>query len=197
MNHIINNRIFRKRITGALPCFAFLATLLGCLLFSACRNDMNKVRLFERHDPPQQALDSVTVLRSNMGNRQMSLTAPAVLMIDKPEKMTVFPRGFNMHIFGDAGKNIVADITADSATSLDTRKIIKAHRNVVIIDYRTGDTTYLDSIVWEGATHTIYSRAPVKSVNGQRVTYGDAFESDENFTAPIIFNQRGTMTIEE
>ena len=65
------------------------------------------------------------------------------------------------------------------------------------MDFRSGDTTYLDSIVWESATHTIYSKAPVKSVNGQRVTYGDAFESDENFTTPIIYNQRGTMTIEE
>ena len=158
---------------------------------------MNQVLLFEHRDIPQQALDSVTVIRSDFGDRQMSLTAPSVVMIDKPEKMTIFPKGFDMHIFGDNGKNLVANITADSATSLDDRKIIKAHRNVVIMDFRSGDTTYLDSIVWESATHTIYSKAPVKSVNGQRVTYGDAFESDENFTTPIIYNQRGTMTIEE
>ena len=158
---------------------------------------MEKIRFFERHDMPQQALDSVTILRSNVGERQMTLKAPAVFIVDKPEKMTVFPKGFNMHIFGNQGKNTVAVITADSATSLDSRNVIKAHRNVVILDYRTGDTTYLDSIVWEAATHKIYSRAPVKSVNGQRVTYGDAFESDDNFTSPIIFNQRGTMTIDE
>lgn len=153
--------------------------------------------MFDHQIFPQQALDSVSVIRSNFGDRQMSLNAPCVLVLDKPERMTVFPKGFNMSIFGDDGSEVIADICADSATSLDDRKIIKAHRNVVIVDFRSGDTTYLDSIVWESITHTIYSMAPVKSVNGPRVTYGDGFESDENFSAPIIFRQRGTMTIEE
>ena len=158
---------------------------------------MEKVHLFDKQDIPQQILDSVSVTRSNFGNQQMSLKAPNVVVLDKPERMTIFPNGFNMHIFGDDSHVVIADITADSATSLDDRKVIKAHRNVVIIDHRSGDTTYLDSIIWESAAHTIYSRAPVKSVNGSRVTYGDGFESDENFTAPIIYRQRGTMTIED
>lgn len=158
---------------------------------------MQKVHLFDHQDIPQQLLDSVGVIRSNSGNLQMSLSAPSVVVLDKPERMTVFPNGFNMLIYSDNGSSLVANITADSATSLDSRKIIKAHRNVVIIDFRSHDTTYLDSIIWESVTHTIYSRAPVKSVNGSRVTYGDGFESDENFTTPIIYHQRGTMTIEE
>lgn len=181
---------YRKRIAGALPCFALL-----CSLLLSCHNDMEKIMLFDRKNIPQQALDSVRVLRSNFGNRQMSLTAPYVVMLDKPEKMTVFPRGFDMHIYD--GDFVVADIRADSATSIDSKKVIKAHRNVVIVDHRSGDTTYLDSIVWESASHFIYSRAPVKSVNGQRVTYGEGFESDDNFTAPQIFRQRGTMTIDD
>lgn len=186
------NKYLWKRIKSALPCLTLVSFLLA-----ACRNDMEKVRMFDRHSIPQQAIDSVSVMRSNFGERQMTLKAPFVLVLDNPERMTVFPQGFNMNIYGDHGNSIVADITADSATSLDDRKIIKAHHNVVIIDYRSGDTTYLDSIVWESATHTIYSRAPVKSVNGPRITYGDGFESDEDFTSPIIYHQRGTMTINE
>lgn len=192
MFHFVCHRISGKRISGALPCFALVAILLV-----SCRNDMNKVHMFDSRDVPQQVIDSVGVTRSNFGNLQMSLKAPLVVVVDKPERTTIFPKGFNMYIFGDEGDSIVADIRADSATSLDDRKIIKAHRNVVIIDHRTGDTTYLDSIIWESVSHTIYSRAPVKSVNGPRVTYGDGFESDENFTTPIIYHQRGTMTIEE
>lgn len=153
--------------------------------------------MFDHKIVPLQSIDSVSVIRSNFGKRQMSLQAPCVVVFDKPERMTVFPKGFRMSIFSDNGKDVVADICADSATSLDDRKIIKAHRNVVIYDFRSGDSTYLDSIIWETANHTIYSRAPVKSVNGSRVTYGDGFESDEDFTSPVIFHQRGTMTIDD
>ena len=184
--------IIWKRIFGALPCFA-----LASFLLLSCRNDMEKIRMFDHQNIPQQTLDSVSIIRSNFGERQMALSAPHIVVFEKPERMTLFPDGFNMQIFSDNGKTSVADIRADSATSLDTRKIIKAHRNVVIIDHRSGDTTYLDSIVWETSSHTIYSRAPVKSVNGLRVTYGDGFESDDNFTAPVIYNQRGTMTFED
>ena len=158
---------------------------------------MEKILLFDRKEIPQQSIDSVSVVRSNFGNRQMSLTAPRVVILDKPEKMTIFPNGFQMHIFNSEDNTIVADISADSATSLDVRKIIKAHRNVVIIDYRSGDTTYLDSIIWESATHRLFSHAPVKSVNGQRVTYGDGFESDDDFVSPQIYHQRGTLTIDD
>ena len=68
---------------------------------------------------------------------------------------------------------------------------------MVVIDYRTGDTSYLETITWNSAQHRIYSDNPVKSVNGKRVTYGDGFESDDEFTMPYIKGQRGTMTIEE
>ena len=167
------------------------------MLLISCRNDMEKVLMFDRQRIPQQTLDTVSVVRSNFGNRQMTLTSPHVVIFDKPERITIFPKGFNMHIFGEGDNKVVADIIADSATSLDDRKIIKAHRNVVIVDHRSGDTTYLDSIIWDANRHTIFSMAPVKSVNGQRVTYGDGFESDDNFTSPTIYHQRGTMTIDE
>lgn len=153
--------------------------------------------MFDRKTVPQQVLDSVSLQRSNFGNRQVALKAPNVVIYDQPERMTVFPMGFDMSVFDDDGKSVATDIRADSAVSLDDRKLLKAYRNVVVVDHRSGDTTYLDSIVWDSYSHIIYSRAPVKSVNGLRVTYGDGFESDDNFTTPIIYGQRGTMAIED
>ncbi|MBR6330572.1 MAG: hypothetical protein IKR79_02860, partial [Bacteroidales bacterium] len=61
----------------------------------------------------------------------------------------------------------------------------------------SGDTSYLNSIIWNSAEHRIFSRDTIKSVNGARVTYGDGFESDDEFTAPRILHQRGTMTFDE
>lgn len=157
---------------------------------------MEKVRFFDRKDLPQQSIDTVKAIRSLNGKRQMLMTAPKVMIYDKPQKKTVYPQGINMQVF-DGGKKIAASIRADYAYSLDDQKIVEARRNVVVIDYRTGDTTYLNSLIWNSAEHRIFSNDTVKSVNGKRVTYGDGFESDDEFTTPYIKHQRGTMTINE
>lgn len=156
---------------------------------------MEKVRFFDRQDPPQQALDSVRVLRSQYGKRQMVMSAPVVTMYSVPERKTVYPKGLKMKLYD--GKKLLADFTADYAVSFDEKNIVEVRDNVVVIDYRTGDTSYLKSLVWNSSLHTIYSKDPVKSVNGPRVTYGDGFESDENFNTPYIIHQRGTMTFED
>lgn len=157
---------------------------------------MEKIKFFDRKELPLQALDSVSVVRSSNGKSQMTLTAPTVTMYDRPEKKTVYPEGFTMFIY-ESGEKPTAKISADYAYSLDEKKIIEARRNVVIIDYRNGDTSYLESLIWNSADKRIYSSDPVKSVNGQRITYGDGFESDDEFKSPQILRQRGTMTIED
>ena len=165
-------------------------------LLTGCRNDMEKVRFFDKKELPQQSLDSVHALRSENGHVQMSLTAPQVLVYEKPEKKTVYPKGVVMNLFDNA-KTPLADISAGYAVSLDEKKIIEVRDNVVIVDHRSGDTSYLESLVWNSADHRIFSNDPVKSVNGQRVTYGDGFESDDSFEQPLILRQRGTIEVED
>ena len=101
-----------------------------------------------------------------------------------------------MRLF-DKGDKLVADVKAGYAYSFDDKKIIEARKHVVIIDYRSGDTSYMESIIWNSAEGRIYSNDTVRSVNGPRVTIGDGFESDENFTSPQILHQRGTIQIDD
>ena len=180
----------RRRATSTLPCF-----VLSLLLCTACRNDMEKIAFFEKKELPPQSIDSVSIIRSENGTRQMRMDAPKIVIFEQPEKKTEYPQGLKMTIF-DANK-LAARITADYAYSLDEKKIMEARKNVIIIDYQTGDTFYLETIVWNQAEHHIFSNDPVRSVNGQRVTYGDGFESDDEFTSPYIFHQRGTIEVED
>lgn len=180
----------RKHALGMLPFLLLLLSLTGC------RNDMEKVRFFDQQDLPQQSLDSVSMFRSQHGSVEVLMTAPVVTIYDSPKKKTVYPKGVNMR-FVDKHNKPVASIRADYAYSLDEKKIIEARDNVVIIDYRSGDTSYLKSLVWNSADHRIYSMDPVRSVNGQRITIGDGFESDEEFKKPFILRQRGTLTIDD
>ena len=181
----------RRRVTSTLPCFLML-----CLLLDGCRNDMEKVHFFDQKSLPQQHLDTVTVIRSTRGDLQMLLEAPEVIVYEKPEKKTEYPQGVWMRLY-DKGDKLVSDVRADYAYSLDDKKIIEARRHVVIIDYRSGDTSYMESIIWNSAEGRIFSNDTVRSVNGPRVTIGDGFESDENFTSPQILHQRGTIQIDD
>ena len=181
----------RKAAFGILPCFVFCSLLVG-----ACRNDMEKVRFFDKKELPQQSIDSVRVVRSESGNKQMVMTAPIVTVFDKPERKTVYPKGVKMQIF-DGGNKIIAEIKAGYAVSLEDKNIVEARKDIFIIDFRTGDTAYLQSLTWNTAERRIFSTEPVKSVNGPRVTYGDGFESDEEFKTPLIVHQRGTMTFDD
>ena len=171
----------RRHTAGVLPCFVLLL-----LSLVSCRNDMEKVRLFDPQNLPQQNLDTVRAVRSLGGKKQMVLVAPKVVMYDHPERKTIYPDGIDMLIFGSNDK-VTASIKAKYASSLDEKKIIEARK----------DTSYLNSIIWNSAEHRIFSRDTIKSVNGARVTYGDGFESDDEFTAPRILHQRGTMTFDE
>jgi hypothetical protein len=55
----------------------------------------------------------------------------------------------------------------------------------------------MESLIWDKKEKKIYSDKPLKSVNESRVTYGDGFESDENFKNPQIIHQRGTLEWKE
>ena len=58
---------------------------------------------------------------------------------------------------------------------------------------RSGDTIYLEDIIWRNDDDIIFSNHPVRSVNGHRVTYGDGFSSDERLENLHISHQRGVI----
>lgn len=188
---LINNRCRDVQQRVSTCC------LLGLmLLLAGCRNDMEKIALFDPQDLPQQRIEEVRVWRSENGTRQMELTAPLVESYITPEKKTVYPSGFAMQIFDNHGK-LAASVKGDSAVQHDEKKLVEAFGHIVIIDYGTGDTSYLKSLIWDSGEHLVYSDDPVKSVNGERVTYGDGFMSDDEFRQPIIQGQRGRLTFED
>lgn len=181
----------RNKAKNFVPCL-----VVFCIALMSCSNDMEQIRFFDRKDLPQQSLRHVKGIRSEYGDMQMMLISPWVESYAKPEKKTVYPQGVHLQLF-DRNSDTVADIRADYACRMDDKNITEIRGNVTIIDFRTGDTSYLQDLTWNENEHRIFSEHAVKSVNGQRVTYGDGFESDENFNKPLILRQRGTMTIED
>ena len=148
--------------------------------------------MFQQDVPPDQSIRHADIVRSEKGDLQLTMKAPLILKYSKPESKTVYPEGVEITFF-DSDRSPKAFFTAKEAVSYDDRNLIEARDSVVLIDYRSHDTTYLQDLVWDSKQHRIYREHPLRSVNGSRVTYGDSFESDENFENPQILHQRGTI----
>ena len=165
-------------------------------LASACSNDMDTIRFFERKEMPLQTLSGAEILRSKSGDVQVRLTAPEINRYDGDNARTEYPKGVRVDFF-DANKRVKSTLSAKYAIDSDRKNQIIARNNVVIIDYQTGDTTYMETLVWDRNEKRIFSNNPLMSVNGQRVTYGDGFVSDEKLENPRILRQRGTIEFDE
>lgn len=172
------------------------AALLLVCFFSACGNDIEKTKIFEPQTLPDNTVKNAKVQRSENGKLQLIMRAPLIENYSVPEKKTEYPKGVNMHFYSGWNKP-TGILRARYAVSYDTRQTTIVRDSVVIIDLQRGDTVYLQELTWNQLEHRIYSDKPVRTKNGPRVTYGDKFESDDAFEAPIIYHQRGTIEWEE
>lgn len=161
-------------------------------LLTSCSNDMKDIDRFERTDPPDQEIKDAHAWRSEEGRLQLELDAPTVVQYRQPDTRTVYPDGVELRFYGE-GRKLTTLIRANRATSYDDKNILTASDSVVVIDYNNGDTVYLEDITWKSDEDVIYSNRPVRSVNGNRVTYGDGFVSDGNMSNLRITRQRGTI----
>lgn len=185
--------LHRKRVQRIYQAAVFnVGLLLAFLSLSSCANDMEKVDFFSKKDLPGEVIRNASISRTEKGVLQMRLTAPLIERYSSPQAKTLYPDGLFVRFYNEQGE-ITSSISARYGYSLDDRNIMEARDSVVIVDYRSGDTSYLEHIIWNSDENRVYSNRPVKSVNGQRVTYGDGFVSDENFTKPQILRQRGTI----
>ena len=153
---------------------------------------MNDIERFSRQNPPDQEIKAARIHRSEQGRLQVEIDAPLITRYTKPAARTIYPRGVDLRFY-DESRRVKTSIHANKAVSYDDRNIMKGSDSVVVIDYSNGDTIYLEDIVWRDDEDIIFSNHPVRSVNGNRVTYGDGFSSDEQFTDLRIRRQRGVI----
>lgn len=152
--------------------------------------------MFEPQNLPANTFHNATVQRSENGKLQMIMTTPLIEQYVKPESKTEYRKGVYMRFF-NGYKKPTATLRARYAVTYDGRQMMMVRDSVVIVDLQHGDTVYLQDLTWNQVEHRIYTQKPVRSKNGQRVTLGDSFESDDAFEAPLIVHQRGTLEWEE
>lgn len=158
---------------------------------------MEKIKVFDdRNAPPDNVLKKAHIQRSESARLQLMMDAPLIERYSNPEPRTLYPRGVKVTFYSGAD-NPTAVLTARRAVQYEKRNVTEVRDSVVIIDFRSHDTTYLEELIWDAGQHRIYSEKPIRSVNGPRVTLGDGFESDDGMQSPQIIHQRGTVEWKE
>jgi len=165
-------------------------------MWTGCTNSIEKVKFFDRQSLPRQTLSQAVIVRSQYGRVQSAICAEAIEQYDNPEAKTIYPKGIDIVFFADAG-DTNGSLHADYAVSWDTRNVMLARDSVVIINYRSGDTIYLQELVWNREEGRIFSNYPLHAHNGPQVTFGDSFHSDDSLKNMQIVNQRGVFVLEE
>lgn len=174
-----------------------------CLFASSALTSCHKGKLpvsDEVADSALQVVDAARVHRSENGRLQMELDAPVIRKYDIPIPKTLFAgdKDHRVHLrIYDDEQNVKVLIEANWAISYDDRNIMEAHDSVVVIDYRGGDTIYLQDLIWNSAEDRIYSDHPLRARNGNRITEGDGFSSNQQMDNIQITHQRGVIEFED
>lgn len=154
----------------------------------------------DRTDSAVQEVMDAWVWRSENGKLQLDLDAPIIRKYEHPRPKTIYLSAADRRVlmrFYNEDIQVRSSIEADSAFSLDESNIMEAHGHVVVIDYSKNDTIYLEDLIWNSSEDRIYSEHPVLAKNGNRITEGDGFESDQHMDNMRVIRQRGTIEIED
>lgn len=165
----------------------------------ACHGD-KEVMSEDRRDSATQEVRNAQVRRSEFGKLQLELDAPIIQKYERPKAKTLYKsfKGQRVQLrLYNGGREIKTIIEAGSAVSFDDLNIMEAHDSVVVIDFSSGDTIYLEDLIWNSNEDRIYSEHPVFARNGNRITEGDGFVSDQRMENMQIIHQRGTIEFED
>ncbi|MEG1762917.1 MAG: LPS export ABC transporter periplasmic protein LptC [Bacteroidales bacterium] len=163
------------------------------LLLGACKHQTQESRLFSNWaKAPKQSLYDAQIMFTDSGALQMILKSSTVYNYDDEKQTQIFPKGVKAKFYGE-NKSLDALMLADSAINFRSDKLMRFYGNVVIYDYRKGDTVYTEALYWNQKNRTIHSDVAVKQVNRSMVLVGDGFDSDDRMNNLVLRNPRGVI----
>jgi LPS export ABC transporter protein LptC len=177
----------------------YLPVLTICLLlFSACENDLNKVRAIAAADAtkPIQTTKDVTVIYSDTAVVKAKVTAPLLIQYETKQPYSILPKGVKV-IFYDKNLKEEGTIVSDSAVMKNDNKLIQFYKNVVATN--TEGTVYKSQeLIWDQAKLQIYSNRQVymTKLGGDSMT-GTSFVSDDRLLHPIFQNATAIIHVDD
>lgn len=170
--------------------------LIGMVLFSACENDLNKIKEIsaKQVSQPIEITTGVEVIYSDSAIVKGKMITPLLIHHSVAKPFYVMPKGVKV-IFYDNDQKESSNIVADSAVQHEKEQIIEFHKNVVATNAE-GDTYRSEELIWDQVKKILYSNKPVQitTANGN-VMNGANLMSDDKLNHPIMGQSTGTFPV--
>jgi lipopolysaccharide export system protein LptC len=152
---------------------------------AACSDKKSGV-IFDSATMPTQTVYDAKTMFTDRGQMQMLLEQPVLLNYDDNERTQISPKGIEMSFYDKKTSKLEVYLRADSAVNSQASKFMRFYRNVIIYDYRKGDTITTEALNWDQNKRKIYSDVYTRQANAEMVTTGIGFDSDEQMNNVVV-----------
>ena len=175
-----------------------IVLLIGITMLSSCKNDIREVNALSAGDSiPDLTAKNFVYLRSDSGRIVAKLQSPRMIQFGGGgDPYMEFPDGFKIEFYNRL-MQVESVLTADYGIQYDKRKLIKAQKNVVVINLIKNEQMNAEELIWDQRRKKIYSESKIKITQPTQILYGAGFESDENFRNYEVFKGSGDFEIDE
>ncbi len=142
-----------------------------------------------------QQSENLDIISSNNGNITYRFQTPLVEVYDyASEPYQEFRKGIYIERYNDSTHMVEATLKANYAIYLENRKLWEAKGNVVATN-AAGQKLETEQLFWDQEAKKIYSEVDSKVTEGDNVTIGQGFESDEAFEDYVIYRPKGKVAV--
>jgi LPS export ABC transporter protein LptC len=174
--------------------------LIACViipaLFSACENDMEKVKIISgKKAMPAETGKDVEILYSDSAKLKARLLATELnRFVQKPPYIEM-PKGIKLYFY-DSNQKVNSTLTAQYAKVLQfpDNNIMEARRKVVVVNEKN-EKLETEHLIWNQKEETIVSNAYVTITTKDEIIMGDGLESNQSFTKYKIKKMKGTINL--
>ncbi|MCF8309162.1 MAG: LPS export ABC transporter periplasmic protein LptC [Bacteroidales bacterium] len=195
-----NKNTYKQRKTIRLLTNIVLIGIIGLpVLFTSCRNDVEKVKKITQPDSlPHQTAEDIELLYSEYGDLIFKLTSPLVKVYQGEKPRMIFPEGMKVVFFDSTGNDIRSRLTANYGIKYDKKKKMIAKEDVVVKNLEKNERLNTEKLIWDQRKSKIYTDKFVTITTEDEVLYGeDGMESDESFNSWVIKKPKGKMEYSE
>ncbi|WP_158989751.1 LPS export ABC transporter periplasmic protein LptC [Mucilaginibacter sp. L196] len=151
------------------------------MLFSACENDINKVRELSANqvNADVDTIHGVDIIYSDSAKVRVRVLAPLLLQYHGKKPYDLMPKTVNVIIFNKIDLSQMGTLTADTGIQSDDDNKLEFHKNVVAKNAK-GETFKSDELIWDKTSKTIHSDkvVQIRMANGD-IMNGTGFKSDQ------------------
>jgi len=176
---------------------ALLAVAMPLSFLISCKKNKNDLVdvFFDPQTSYTHKTTNVHSLVSDSGiTRYRIMTATRLKFGKASEPYWYFPDGIYLEIF-DTLLHVEASVKADTAYNYERRKIWEAKGNVDITNFE-GKRFQTQQVFWDQQNKTVYSDSLIIITEGEKITTGIGFRSNEDFSKYQILTPAGKIPVE-